>query len=283
MGRLIRLALWSRSSTPRTREIVLEVLKKTYPVPIHTRELFQRIREEYPDEKPQLPSPDLPLVQIRRVTTPSPETGTSTIPFPDHLIRSAKYLREIVMGDMVHRKQVQKVHSMRVPTPEELAQKTSKKKNKKSKNSNASSVTINVKGMVDEWGWVLRTPEEAEKMKQEEKRIKNALEGQKLLDVKQLEKDKRVRFLELWGHLNVRRQRARAEKLEREEKKTIELEKLREEGRKEGQIGVYIIIVGDSIAPEFDVFNFQEPWRPRIAKLNVIAIRSYFSTQYSIE
>lgn len=143
------------------------------------------------------------------------------------------------MEDLTHRKLVQKVHSMREPTAEELEQKKSKNKGKKAKSANSSLVTINAQGMVDQWGWILRTPKEIEKAGQEEERVKKAIEGQELLDKKKVEKDLRVRFMEQWGHLNPRRQRARVEKLERDQKKVAQLDKVREAGRKEVDLGVY--------------------------------------------
>lgn len=142
------------------------------------------------------------------------------------------------MEDLLHRRQIKKVHTMREPTLEELQQRKSKNKGKKGKAFNKSLVTINVKGMVDQWGWVLMTSKEIDTARQEEDRIKKAIEGQKSLDEKKVEKDIRVRFMEQWGHLNPRRQRARAEKLDREQKKVTQLERVREEGRKEVQLGM---------------------------------------------
>ena len=118
---------------------------------------------------------------------------------------------------------------MREPTPEELAQKKTRAKGKKKK-AEGPTVIINVKGMVDEWGWVLKTTKELEDDKQERLRIKKAVEGKKNQDPKEVAENKRKEFEEQWGHLNVRRRRARVGKLEREE----EWARLLESGRQQG-------------------------------------------------
>jgi hypothetical protein len=117
---------------------------------------------------------------------------------------------------------------MREPTLEESEQKKTRAKGKKRK-AEGPTVFINVKGMVDQWGWVLKTPKEWERDKQERLRIDMAVEGQKTKDPKVIEEKKSKEFEEEWGHLNVRRRRARVEKLEREE----ELARLLERGRQQ--------------------------------------------------
>ena len=118
---------------------------------------------------------------------------------------------------------------MRDPTSEELAQKKTRAKGKKQKTEVLTAV-INVKGMVDQWGWVLKTPKELDHDKEERLRIKKAIEGQKIRDPKEIEEAERKEFEEEWGHLNGRRRRARAEKLEREGKWARRLEIEREQG-----------------------------------------------------
>lgn len=118
---------------------------------------------------------------------------------------------------------------MREPTPAELEQKKTRAKGKKRK-AEGPTVVINVRGMVDQWGWVLKTSKERDHDKQEQLRIKKAVEGQKIKDPKEIEEKKRKAFDEEWGHLNVRRRRARVGKLEREE----EWARLLERGRRQG-------------------------------------------------
>ena len=91
-----------------------------------------------------------------------------------------------------------KVHSTREPTPEELKQHKTLAKRKKKK-TERPTVVINAKGMVDEWGWVLKTPGDLERDTQEQLRITKAIEGKKIQDPKEAEK------MEEWGHLNVQR------------------------------------------------------------------------------
>ncbi|KAF8484243.1 hypothetical protein JB92DRAFT_2837029, partial [Gautieria morchelliformis] len=150
-------------------------------------------------------------------------------PYPEHPIRSFKYLKSIILEELAQRNQIEKVHSMREPTPEELQQKKTRAKGKKKK-AEAAGVIINVKGMVDQWGWIVKTSEKLERDKQERLRIKKAVEGQKIQDAKAVEEKKRKEFEEEWGHLNVRRRRARVGKLEREE----EWARLLESGRQQG-------------------------------------------------
>ena len=124
---------------------------------------------------------------------------------------------------------------MREPTPEELEQKKIRVKGKRKK-VEGPTLLINTKGMVDEWGWVLKTPEDLERDKQERLRIKKAIEGKKIQDPKEAEEKKRKEFEEEWGHLNVRRRRARAGKLEREEGWA----RLLESGRRQGMVAANI-------------------------------------------
>ncbi|KAF8578486.1 hypothetical protein K439DRAFT_1663709 [Ramaria rubella] len=245
MTRLVlhqRLARWSRLATPRGREIVLEILKSAYPQPLRTQELYERIRKEYPDEKlpapvpipPPLRSPkSLAITASGKVKKEKPVPEPVQPPHPDHPIRSLKYLKSIILGELTQRNQVSKVHSMREPTPEELAQKGRRLKGKKKQASNTPMAIINVKGMVDQWGWVLKTPEDLEFQKEERLRIQKAVEGQKQLDPEKLKEEAQKKFAAEWEHLNVRRRRARAGKLEREEKWARLLEGERQAGRKE--------------------------------------------------
>jgi hypothetical protein len=129
---------------------------------------------------------------------------------------------------------------VRDPTPEELARKNERPSKARMKNRSAGGpplapVVFNVKGMIDQWGWALKTPGELETEKEERSRIRKATEGQKMLNTKKYEKAKRNRFEEEWGHLNVRRKRARVGKLEREEEWARVLDRGRQEGRAEAE------------------------------------------------
>ncbi|KAF8515309.1 hypothetical protein BU17DRAFT_93578 [Hysterangium stoloniferum] len=233
----LRIARLLQASNPRGRDIVLNILKATYPQPVRTQQIYKRVRKDFPDGKVEMiipPSP--PPIVVRRLqqsrSNANEKIGPPQPPFPDHPIRSQKYLKDIILEDLARRRLIKKVHTMRDPTPEELAVKKSKGKGKKSKAANAA-VTLNVLGKVDEWGWVMTsTKEEAAEMK-ERARIQQAIAGQGRLDHKKVAKERKVRFNLEWGHLNVRRQRARVEKLERENKKASIVENMREEGRRE--------------------------------------------------
>jgi hypothetical protein len=145
-----------------------------------------------------------------------------------------RYLKDVILKDLAQQRLIKKMHTMRDPTPEELAVKKSKGKGKKAKAMNAA-VTVNVLGKVDEWRWMIKTPKEEEAETKERTRIEKAIIGQARLDPKKMEKEKRVKFNLEWGHLNVRRQRARVGKLEREDSRASMLENRREEGRREAE------------------------------------------------
>jgi hypothetical protein len=88
-----RLALYARMSTPRGREIVLEILKSSYPAPIHAREIFERVRKEYADEKLIEPLPVAPIpagVDARASNSDDVANLEHPPPYPEHPIRSFK-------------------------------------------------------------------------------------------------------------------------------------------------------------------------------------------------
>jgi hypothetical protein len=90
-----RLPRWIRTSTPRAREIVLEVLKSSYPAALPSQDIYQRALKEYPEDKvpipPPLPSPRLGVTiksskkRAKQEWKPPPEP-----PHPDHPVRSLK-------------------------------------------------------------------------------------------------------------------------------------------------------------------------------------------------
>lgn len=85
------------------------------------------------------------------------------------------------------------------------------------------------------WGWRLLKPKTPEEIAQEKQRIQNAREGQLKLDRKKWAQRERVAFLEEWGHLSVRRQRTRKEKLVNEGKFAAMLEESRALGRRDAE------------------------------------------------
>lgn len=134
---------------------------------------------------------------------------------------------------MARRNEIRKVHSMRDPTLEELARTNERPSKSGRKNGRPCGlpVVFNVKGMIDQWGWTIKTADDLDAGKREQLRVQKATEAQKLLDTKRSGKEKRKTFEEQWGHLNVRRRRAREGKLKRDEDWARVLERGRQVGR----------------------------------------------------
>jgi len=222
-----------KKSSPKGRDIVLEILESS-STPLLPRDIWEIVRKKYAGVKTDVPNPpmnDEGFIGLRGLTPP---------PFPKHPIRSMGYLKSIILHDLENRKLVEKIHFTREPTPEELELSKLKKKKKNSANrpehlQDVATVLINSRGLVDMWGWRLLKPKTPEEIARERERIQNAREGQLKLNRKKWAQRERVDFLEEWGHLNVRRQRTRKEKLVNEGKFAAMLEESRALGRRDAE------------------------------------------------
>ncbi|KIJ51283.1 hypothetical protein M422DRAFT_26696 [Sphaerobolus stellatus SS14] len=226
MAGIVRGAFLSKIPSARGREIVLDILKSA-PKPLLIRDIFQQVHAKFPDAKTDVKLQEGHVVNAFRNSGRNPFESKFPPPFPDHPIRSVKYLRSIILPDLQKKHLATKVHAPREPTPQELEIK----KQKKTKKS-AVKVVINRKGLVDEWRWTLDQPKTQKEIIHDVLRIEKAKEGQERWKKKKLEKAKKVAFLEEWGHLNVRRQRARPKKLARTEALAAIVAEAREEGRR---------------------------------------------------
>jgi len=128
---------------------------------------------------------------------------------------------------------VKKVHVARPPTPEELALARRSGKGRKGLATNTKIPSLTPQGLINEWGYRVQDPPTEEQREADALRLERAKEGQVKNQRKVLEKREKVAFSEEWGHLNLRRQRARVEKLDRQAELAKELEKFRERGRRE--------------------------------------------------
>ncbi|KAK0430007.1 hypothetical protein EV421DRAFT_380191 [Armillaria borealis] len=103
MNRVQSYVFWS---TSQARQLVRNVLMKEPKIGMHHQQLFNEIIEQYPDEK--LPthlvpdSPPKPPVRGGAYSKPAPALA-------DHPVRSMRYLKKVILEDMLRLQEVEKV------------------------------------------------------------------------------------------------------------------------------------------------------------------------------
>ncbi|GJJ12589.1 hypothetical protein Clacol_006832 [Clathrus columnatus] len=105
------LKQWLNVSTPTARNIVRSILKEKSP--IHSHELFEKTQEVTLDPKVMQQRKEIYERLLRRQEQRPP-------PNPLHPIRSLRYLKTVVLPDLVERGEAEKIVNRRDPTPEEL-------------------------------------------------------------------------------------------------------------------------------------------------------------------
>ncbi|KAK0431350.1 hypothetical protein EV421DRAFT_1853952 [Armillaria borealis] len=103
MNRVQSYVFWS---TSQARQLVRNVLMKEPKIGMHHQQLFNEIIKQYPDEK--LPthlvpdSPPKPPVRGGAYSKPAPALA-------DHPVRSMRYLKKVILEDMLRLQEVEKV------------------------------------------------------------------------------------------------------------------------------------------------------------------------------
>ncbi|KAL0949923.1 hypothetical protein HGRIS_009951 [Hohenbuehelia grisea] len=87
-----------RGCTPAAANIVRKILVKG---PMKTQDIWQKVREEYPDVKTEVP----PRFDKRGTLSGDKDSDP---PYPDHAIRSVKYLKSVVLEHLAKTGEVEK-------------------------------------------------------------------------------------------------------------------------------------------------------------------------------
>ncbi|KAI9507829.1 hypothetical protein F5148DRAFT_1201424 [Russula earlei] len=195
-----RLLAWPKETTSEARKIILGVIK-SHNAPISSRELFEKAVKVPAPPRENGEQPLTPWARHLRNSKPAP-------PYPDHPIRSLKYLKGTVLENLVRTGDIKKVHVKRVLSPEEIERrKATMSKAQLRKTSDAALAQP-----VSAWLWQLvdesrGRSSSAGTTEEDEKAVGGAGED--------------------WGHLNRRRRRARGDKVKRDVKWMERVERAR--------------------------------------------------------
>ncbi|KAK0216991.1 hypothetical protein IW262DRAFT_1464031 [Armillaria fumosa] len=103
MSRVQSYVFWS---TSQARQLVRNVLVKEPKIGMHHQQLFNEIIKQYPDEK-------LPAHLVPDTLPPPPARGgaytRTTPPLAEHPVRSMRYLKKVILEDMLRLREVEKV------------------------------------------------------------------------------------------------------------------------------------------------------------------------------
>ncbi|KAK0199867.1 hypothetical protein DFS33DRAFT_202042 [Desarmillaria ectypa] len=119
MSRVQSYVFWS---TSQARQLVRNVLMKEPKIGMHHQQLFNEILKQYPNEK--LPKHLIPI-QAEFPQGPPARGGAYVKPAPalaDHPVRSMRYLKKVILEDMLSLNQVEKV----IITPDKDSKRTKK-------------------------------------------------------------------------------------------------------------------------------------------------------------
>ncbi|TCD68173.1 hypothetical protein EIP91_011451 [Steccherinum ochraceum] len=189
------LYMFPRNTTAAARDIVHKVFA-VQTAPVTTQQLYKLVVQEEYKAKGTTP-PSHPEHALSKIARP---------PHPDNGIRSVTYLKRVVLRDLERRKEIEKVHSVRTITQEEIDLRL-KSMTKAARRSANLSTTVNT------WAWQVRTPPVPTTPKPSPPKF-----------------GWQVGVNEDWSHLNKRRQRARVQSVARNLAWAKELEKARAEG-----------------------------------------------------
>ncbi|KAH9940684.1 hypothetical protein B0H21DRAFT_780299 [Amylocystis lapponica] len=163
--------LFPGRATKSARKLVLSVIREQQ-APLTVQEIFKAVvQKESSSEHPH----------------PATSESSTEPPYPDHEIRSMRYLKGTVLPSLARTYDIQQVHALHTLTPEEVEQRllTMTRSARKAQATALPST-------VDVWRWKLRT----QKPRVQEE-VVTKLFGEE------------VGAGEDWQHLNKRRQRAR--------------------------------------------------------------------------
>ncbi|KAH9831130.1 uncharacterized protein C8Q71DRAFT_799052 [Rhodofomes roseus] len=193
---LAALHPWSQNATREARRLILSVLQsQKEPVGIH--DLLKLVVEQEAQKSRASPS------NADQQTLPT-SSNTPEPPYPTHVIRSMKYLRSIVLPDLMRTKDVRRVYIQKELTPEEIEQRKRTVKGHR-KQDTLASTTHGV------WRFEFRNRPVLPKPKEE------VILGEE------------VGVGADWSHLNRRRGRSRVLSVVRDVRWLKKLEKAREE------------------------------------------------------
>ncbi|THH19639.1 hypothetical protein EW146_g1571 [Bondarzewia mesenterica] len=204
--RPLRLRLWPQQTTKQAQDIVRQVLRSS-PTPLSTKDIFKQALQ-LKLENPVIQT-DPYILRARKL---SEAQGTPQPPQPQHPIRSLSYLKRTVLPDLVKLRDIEKVHSERLMTDEEIDHRLASMTKAQRAAARSMSTTVH------SWLW-------------QEKAVKGPLP-------KVEEKEEKVFGAEVgvgedWSHLNRRRQRAREGKVTRDVKWVRKLERAKLDGSQE--------------------------------------------------
>ncbi|KAH8083304.1 hypothetical protein BXZ70DRAFT_910651 [Cristinia sonorae] len=189
------LRQWPNTASRAARKLVSSVIA-SQSTPITTQQLYKLVVQEEYKAAGRTP----PHIGHAQNTSTKP-------PHPSNIIRSMSYMKNVVLQDLLERKEVQKVHTIRTLSKEEIEMRL--KSMTKAARRNAEVATT-----ADTWLWKPRTPPAKVEPKPPKPRF--GIE---------------VGVEEDWSHLNKRRQRAREASVARDVAWVRQLESARKEGQ----------------------------------------------------
>ncbi|KAL4253677.1 hypothetical protein ABKN59_003751 [Abortiporus biennis] len=190
------LQAWQRSPTKKALDIVRTIIKG-HSTPLTTHQLYN-LAVQHETGRP---------VTYER----EHNHASNQPPHPENAIRSMAYLKRVVLPNLVVRNEVQKIHTTRTLSEEEVQQRLQTM-------TKAARKTAHLPTTVDEWRWQLKTPPA----------VKVTPPPEPVFGTE-------VGVGEDWTHLNRRRRRAREEKISRNVAWMNELKKARDNASEQSQ------------------------------------------------
>ncbi|ETW76006.1 hypothetical protein HETIRDRAFT_422615 [Heterobasidion irregulare TC 32-1] len=180
---VLNLYPWTRHSTRVALDVVRNVLRSNSK-PMATQDIYnQAIQQKVADAESTTG-----ILKDMRIPQP---------PHPEHPIRSMRFLKRTILPDLVKLKEVEKIHTLRELSSEEVEQRLASMTKAQRAHATSNSLT----STMDTWLWQIKAHKPTEKEQEVEKK---EVYG------------KEVGVGEDWDHLNRRRQRAREGKVGRD-------------------------------------------------------------------
>ncbi|KAA1476572.1 hypothetical protein DENSPDRAFT_843558 [Dentipellis sp. KUC8613] len=193
----LNLYTWKQQTTSVARNIVLQIIRSS-ATPLSTKDIFHQAVKVHADRS-----------QATWTGTRTPTaTDAPAPPNPDHPIRSVNYLKNVVIPDLVKRRQIEQVHAQRSLSQREIEQRLASMTKAQRAQAGDISQTINV----FLWKPKVSGPRPVQKVKPQEPFLEEAGVN------------------EDWSHLNRRRQRAREASVNRDLKWMKKVHRAKQEG-----------------------------------------------------
>jgi len=201
---LMNLHLWQRGATREARSIVLSIIKAQDPAPT-LQQIFRLAVQQESSKGKTTPTPEQRVANDGE-RTPQPQ-------YPNHSIRSMRYLKSVVIPSLLRTKDVERVHETHNLTAEEMEHRLQSMTRSSRKDVASLSSTMDV------WRFRIRThkPTGTKPQPPENTFGKDVGVGAD------------------WSHLNKRRQRSRVLSVTRDVRWLKQLEKVRSEGLAAGK------------------------------------------------